>query len=71
MGTFATAIEPLPPLSQAELDDLYGNMLTANQRLKIAALAAQALEYLHTAAQPPVLHRDVVRYRSKTSSISH
>lgn len=34
-------------------------MLTAHQRLLIGAGGAQGLEYLHCAAQPPVLHRDV------------
>jgi serine/threonine protein kinase len=34
-------------------------ILTAQQRFTIAANAAQAIDYLHCAAQPPVLHRDI------------
>ncbi|TVU49684.1 hypothetical protein EJB05_01010, partial [Eragrostis curvula] len=33
--------------------------LTWNQRLKIALDSAHALEYLHKACQPPLIHRDV------------
>ena len=46
--------ELLPPHKRKPL-------LTAGQRLGIVAYAAQGLEYLHCAAIPPVLHRDLLR----------
>ena len=45
-------------LSQEEMASFFVQ-LAADQRFGVAAYVAQGLEYLHTAAQPPVLHRDV------------
>ena len=48
-----------------DLDGHHGNYqtkaLSAEARFRVAAYIAEGLEYLHCAAYPPVIHRDVKR----------
>ncbi|KAG8643352.1 hypothetical protein MANES_11G031075v8 [Manihot esculenta] len=46
------------------LTETSGSILNWNERLQIAADAAQGLEYLHNGCKPPIIHRDL-----KTSNI--